>query len=167
MATRKRLSALFAAGLIVSLLLGSGCGILNPEFVNQQGGNPIPGSTNISGYVLIVLNNLTAGAASLTYEFDLRKPGTSTLITDGSTMTNGIPGFFAMSIPCGVTEVRLVSARAFGGGFVPDPDAEDDPTLVELPTTMFKTPVLQCGSVIFVTITGSAGSAVADVQIIN
>ena len=170
MLTRQRLTALVGLGLIGCILLGSACDVVNPEFAYQMGGNPIPGSTNVNGFVLLVLSNLTDGEVSVTYEFDLKRLGTADLITDANTMWLRIPGFFAQSLPCGVTEVRIQSANA-GTVVIPDPDLPDDQQDVggglDLPTTRFTAPVLQCGSVIVVTISGAGANVSADVQILN
>ena len=169
MLTRQRLTALLGLGLIGCILLGSACDVVNPEFAHQMGGNPIPGSTNINGFVLIVLNNLTPGPVSLTHEYDLKQVGTADLVTSGSTMSLGITGFFATSLPCGVTEVRLLNVSA-GTTLLPDPDNpddQDDAGGLTIPTTRFTAPVLQCGSVIVVTVIGSGANVVVDVQLLN
>ena len=172
MLKRQRLTALIGIGLIGCALLGNACDVINPEFANQMGGNPIPGSTTINGFVLIVLHNLTPGGVSMDYEFDLKVPGRADVLADGGNMSIGITGFFAMSVPCGVTEIRLTGLRATGLGIPdPDPDGEEggetDPGALELPITQFSTPLLECGSVIFVTVSGAPPNVIVDVQLLN
>lgn len=174
MLTRKRLTALIGLGLIGCIILGSACDVLNPEFVGQMGGNPIPGSTNVRGYVLVVLNNLTTEEVSLTWEADVKRVGQAELALESMTMMMPFAGYYAVSLPCGVTEIRLVSLMGGTGLTIPDPDNPDDSDqatdsdgTIDLPTTVFTSPVLQCGSVVVVTVVGTGVSATADVQILN
>jgi hypothetical protein len=170
MLKRQKLTALVGFGLIGCVLLGGACDVWNPEFVLQNGGNPIPGSTNINGYVLLVLNNLTDGPASLTYEVDTKIVGQAELSTKSGTMNRGGTGFFAMSFQCGVQEIRLISLIAGSSTVTPDPDNPDDEEEtpgVDLPTTVVRTPVLQCGTVVVVTVVGTGANMTADVQVLN
>jgi hypothetical protein len=163
MVIRQRLTALIGFGLIGCLLLGGACDIINPELAHEMGGNPIPGSTRVNGFVLIVLHNLTPGGVSMSYEFDLKVPGQDDLLADGGNMGIGIPGYFAMSVPCGVKEIRLMGLSVSP---LPDPDDPESGAL-DLPTTNFTSPLLECGSVIFVTVSGLPPNAIVDVQLLK
>jgi len=173
MLTRQRLTVLLGLGLIGCILLGNACDVVNPEFAYQMGGNPIPGSTNVNGYVLVVLNNLTPHDAMLTYEADIKRVGQADLVSDSGTLFKGPGEYLAISLSCGTQEIRLVSLDL---GIDLDIEALDEtqdgeaaPTTfpIDLPTTVVTSPVLRCGSVVIVTVVGTGADAVADVQVLN
>jgi hypothetical protein len=141
--------------LIASSLVLTSCGdVLNPEFAGQIGLDPVPAASRQTGYVILMLNNVTNAATTLTWSADVKIAGSDTPRLEGGTMFIGLRGPFAQSLPCGITQLRLESLTA-------------GPVDLALPTTLFSPPALQCGSVVAVTVSGVAPNFQVNVQLVN
>lgn len=152
----------------VTLLLSGGCSaILNPELAGMIGGadSAVASSTNIDGYILVVLNNLTGAPISASYELDIDQPGPGEPEVDNANQTTSI-GVFAMSHHCNVTEIRFLSITAAVAVDTTDGGDIEDIEL-DVPTTVFSAPALQCGSVIMITVAGFGAEVFVDMQLIN
>ncbi len=151
--------AILAAGLAAMTGM-TGCGgFLNPALLGGTGGNPVASASDLNGFVIVTLANLTTGAVSLDFTADIRPPGADEARPETSNQSIGIPGYFAMTLPCGVEQIRLETLTAFIDGEEID---------VPLPTTLLPAGSVPCGSIVLVSVQlTQAGGITADVQVIR
>lgn len=146
----------------------SGCDILAPSFVDQLTGNAVPAGTEVSGSVLVVLNNLTPTGAILSYTYDLDVAGSSAVTTHTLTQTTSAGNYFVMSLPCPLARLAFTSLSLAGGSGTAPPvptTQQTGSTGPTLPTADYLPPALECGSVFFVNVFGVPPNARVDVNL--